>query len=239
MTWWQKKPIIDVINAYDKISDREQKIVLLTLTSILVLLGYLIVLEPLILRNKAELEEIQQLESVNANLENQIKKTRARQFQDPNDPLRAQLAQILTQGQVMQKRIDQLTQALVAPKQMINLLEQVLTQDKQLKLISLNNLPEQAMNIEGKTLAEKYNPNEDMASIGEKLDAEEALIYKHTFEIELESTYTSTVSYLKRLDNLPWQLFWQSLQYESTQYPKGSLKIKIYTLSTSKEVLGV
>ena len=238
MIWWQKKPVIDVITAYDKISDREQKIVLFTLASILVLLGYLLILEPLVLRIQAEIGEIDQIESVNENLTKQIDNTRARQFQDPNEPLREQLSQIVAQGQVMQEKINRLTQALVAPKQMVNLLEKVLTQDKQLKLLSLTNLPEQAMNIEGKGVAEENRDIEILES-GQLSESKEALIYKHAFEIELESTFASTLAYLKRLDSLPWQLFWQSLQYESTQYPKGRLKIKIYTLSTSKEVLGV
>jgi MSHA biogenesis protein MshJ len=239
MTWWQKKPFVDVINAYDQTSQREQKIIALTLISILCLFGYLWVVEPLIIRIKTEYDNIQLTIDSNKELKHQITKNREREFLDPNNTLRAQLSEVLTQGEVMQEKINSLTQALVAPRQMINLLEQVLTQDKQLKLISLNNLPEKKMNIEGDALTEKSDFKKSILAAGKKTDSEEALIYKHTFEIELESTYPSTVSYLKRLDNLPWQLFWQSLQYESTEYPKGSLKIKIYTLSTSKEVLGV
>ena len=233
MIWWQKKPFIDGINAYDKISDREQKIVLATLISVLAILGYMIALEPLLLGAKQVLADTNQIESQNTALSNQIKTTRDKQYQDPNEPLQEKLTQILAQGEDVQNKINLLTQALVAPKQMVNLLEKVLTQDKQLKLISLANLPEQAMNIEGKTL------KQEGALIDDANQAEEALIYKHAFEIELESTYGSTVSYLKRLDDLPWQLFWETLKYESSSYPKGSLKIKIYTLSTSKEVLGV
>ncbi len=236
MTWWQKKPFIDGINAYDKISDREQKIVLATLISVLAILGYMIALEPLLLGAKQVLVDTNQIESQNTALSNQIKTTRDKQYQDPNEPLQEKLTQILAQGEDVQNKINLLTQALVAPKQMVNLLEKVLTQDKQLKLISLTNLPEQAMNIEGKTLKQEGTLIDDANHVEQ---AEEALIYKHAFEIELESTYGSTVSYLKRLDDLPWQLFWETLKYESTRYPKGSLKIKIYTLSTSKEVLGV
>jgi MSHA biogenesis protein MshJ len=232
MIWWQKKPFVDVIEGYDKISIREQKIVLVTVTVILVMLGYLLVIEPLLLSNKVMFDEHTSILNVNASLDQQIQKTRERQYQDPNEPLREKLIEIRREGEEFQKKINFLTQALVAPKQMVNLLERVLTQDKQMKLISLRNLPEQAMNIQGNTLRE--NSGSDQAD-----KTAEALIYKHVFEIELEATYGSTVSYLKRLDDLPWQLFWQRLGYESTEYPKGRLKIKIYTLSTSKEVLGV
>lgn len=240
MTWWQKKPFIDGINAYDKISHREQNIVLVTIATVLVLLGYLILIEPLLLKSQEVLEESSKLENINTSLALQIQKTREKQFQDPNEPLREKLLLINQQSEELQSSINLLTQALVAPKQMVSLLEKVLTQDKQLKLISLKNLPEEAMNIEGKNIEVAKNKENNLIRNDLKLEEEEeALIYKHAFEIELEATYNSSVSYLKRLDQLQWQLFWQTLKYESTTYPKGRLKIKIYTLSTSKEVLGV
>ena len=77
------------------------------------------------------------------------------------------------------------------------------------------------------------------SDISEPSDVDEGLIYKHAFEIEMEATYDSTVQYLQRIDKLPWKVFWQDLRYEAKSYPNGNLKIKIYTLSTSREVLGV
>jgi MSHA biogenesis protein MshJ len=153
--------------------------------------------------------------------------------------LRKQLKEVLVESKSLQEKINLLTQALVAPKQMVSLLERVLTQDKQLKLISLINLPEEAMNIQGSNLTSDASSTVDASNIPNTNAGQEALIYRHTFDVELETTYDSALLYLKRLDDLPWQLFWQDLKYQSTQYPKGILNIRIYTLSMSKEVLGV
>lgn len=228
MTWWQKKPFIEAINAYENISGREQKIVLVTFISLLVLLVFLWVVEPLLLANKSLYSELAAAESINTKIEKQIESTRETQHQDPNDILRNELANLNNEAERLQGQISLLTQALVAPKQMVSLLEQVLTQDKQIKLISLSNLPEEGMSIGESKVEDEL--------VGTEPDS---LIYQHAFEIELETTYVSSVAYLKRLDDLPWQLFWQTLEYESTEYPKGRLKIKIYTLSMSKAVLGV
>jgi MSHA biogenesis protein MshJ len=95
------------------------------------------------------------------------------------------------------------------------------------------------MNIEGKNLTSDADTAIDESNNENITPKEEALIYRHTFDIELEATYDGALLYLKRLDGLPWQLFWQDLKYEGTQYPKGKLNIRIYTLSMSKEVLGV
>jgi len=209
MTWWQKKPFIDAIKKYENFSVRERNIISLTLVLILLLSGYLFVIEAIVLTNVKLMEKEHTHIITNQLFLEKIINTKNKKLQDPNIALRKQLNKMLTESKNFQERINLLTQALVAPRQMVSLLGNVLKQDKQLKLISLVNLPE------------------------------EAIIYRHTFNIELEATYDSALSYLKRLDGLPWQLFWQDLKYESTQYPKGKLNIRIYTLSMSKEVLGV
>lgn len=236
MTWWQKKPFIEAITAYEKISAREQKIVLSTFVVVLSLLGYMLMIEPLVLSSIQLVEEESQLVKTNTLLTEQIEKTKNRETDNPNLALEVQFKKLLEESQASQKKIDLLTQSLVAPKQMVGLLEKVLTQDKQLKLISLSNLPEEAMSIEGRNLTSTSDASD---ASDNDTDSNEALIYRHTFEIELEATYDSAVSYLKRLDSLPWQLFWQDLKYESTVYPKGRLSLRVYTLSMSQEVLGV
>jgi MSHA biogenesis protein MshJ len=239
MTWWQKKPIIDLITAYEKISVREQHIILSAFVVLFLIVSYLFAIEPMLLSNAELIEKEEKLVNSNRSLSDQIMKTKNKKRQDPNEPLREQLSEIIAQSDSEQQKINLLTQALVAPKQMISLLESVLTQDKQLKLISLSNLPEEALSLEGKSLAVSANAAVDTSNITNDKTRADALIYKHTFEIELEATYDSALSYLQRLDGLPWQLFWQDLKYESTQYPKGKLNIRIYTLSMSQEVLGV
>lgn len=219
MNWWKKKPLIDVINAYEAFSNREQKIVLSTLIVALLMVGYLFVIEPIAIANSEIADSEKKLIKSNSSLSQQIDNTRNNKVQDPNIMLRDELHGLLKKSDDLQNKINSLTKALVAPRQMVSLLEKVLIQDKQLKLISLKNLPEEAMSMAG-------------------MEGEE-LIYRHVFEIELEATYDSALAYLKRLDDLPWQLFWQELEYESTEYPKGKLNIQIYTLSMSREVLGV
>jgi MSHA biogenesis protein MshJ len=239
MTWWQKKPFIDAIKTYDQFSAREQNMILSTLVIMLLLAGYLFLIEPIVLANAELMKNEKTLISVNQTLSEKIMNTQNKKIEDPNNPLRKQLDEMLIGSKKFQERINLLTQALVAPRQMVSLLGSVLKQDQQLKLISLVNLPEEVMNIEGMNLTADTDSTAYASNTQNVKVNKEALIYRHTFDIELEATYDSALSYLKRLDGLPWQLFWQDLTYESTQYPKGKLNIRIYTLSMSKEVLGV
>lgn len=234
MKWWQKKPYIDVIKAYDKSSVREKNIVLYTLITALLLIGYVLLIEPLAISSSELLEKENKINETNNTLAKKIEETKNKEYKDPNAELRNELDRLMQKSLRHQDKINLLTQALVAPRQMVSLLESVLTEDKKLKLISLRNLPEVALSITGQSLSEINPSAENSEGV-----IPEALIYKHAFEIELEATYDSALAYLKRLDDLQWQLFWQDLRYETTTYPKGILKIRIYTLSMSKEVLGV
>lgn len=234
MKWWQEKPYIDALKAYEKTTAREKSIVLVTIITTLLLLGYLLIIEPLIISNSKLLEQQQEVADINSALLLKIESTKNRKLEDPNSKLKLEFERLRQQSEEYEKDINLLTKALVAPRQMVSLLESVMTEDKKLKLVSLRNLPEVALSVDGKYLSEIIKTEDH-----DEGESSEALIYKHAFEIELEATYGSALAYLKRLDDLQWQLFWQDLRYETTTYPRGMLKIKIYTLSMSKEVLGV
>ena len=235
MMWWQKKPYIDTINAYEKLSSREKNLVLPTVVIVILLIGYLLFIEPLLISNSVLLEEQAKINEESSALDLRIEETKNTAIEDPNDALREKLDQLIKDEQDKQETINLSMRSIVAPKQMVSLLESVMTEDAKLKLISLKNTPQIAMNISGNGLSEM---NQSSVNASDEV-VEEALFYKHVFEVELEATYGSALAYLKRLDNVQWPFFWQGLRYETTTYPKGILKIKIYTLSMSDEVLGV
>lgn len=234
MSWWHNPKILEVVDKYDNLQPREQTIIWAGSGVLLFLLLFVALLEPVWLNLSSLREQIQSSEANNQSLLAQIERLENSQYEDPNEKLRLSLRQVMAQGKELDEEIAQVTQSLVAPKQMVSLLESVLSQNKQLKLISLTNKP-----------AEPVELDIDVSAADQQLDAEtaelepESLIYRHGFSVEMEATYPATVKYLQSLQGLPWKLFWQQLDYQTKQYPKGTLKIEIYTLSTRQEVLGV
>ena len=234
MSWWHNPKILEVVDKYDNLQPREQTIIWAGSGVLLFLLLFVALLEPVWLNLSSLREQIQSSEANNQSLLAQIERLENSQYEDPNEKLRLSLRQVMAQGRELDEEIAQVTQSLVAPKQMVSLLESVLSQDKQLKLISLTNKP-----------AEPVELDINVSAADQQLDAEtaelepESLIYRHGFSVEMEATYPATVKYLQSLQGLPWKLFWQQLDYQTEQYPKGTLKIEIYTLSTRQEVLGV
>jgi MSHA biogenesis protein MshJ len=234
MSWWQNKYIAVLIDSYEKVSARERKIILVTVLSLLSLIVYVLAIEPLVIEYKALAVESNNLHDKNRLIEKQLKLTLEKKYQDPNVQLGKEVERLENKSLALDEDIGRLTKALVAPKQMVQLLENVLKSDKKMKLISFVNLPKEDVELVSDMSPSKINTETKLNS-----STREGLIYKHAFEIEMKSTYDSMVGYLKRIDKLPWKIFWQDLRYEAGTYPYGVLKIKIYTLSTSKEVLGV
>lgn len=236
MSWWQDEHISILISAYERISIRERKVVLLTILSLLSLIVYVLAIEPLLIEYKALSVKSESLINDSRAVEKQLELTLRNKYQDPNIPLNKQIDKLENKSLKLDEKIGRLTKALVAPKQMVQLLENVLKSDRKMKLISFVNLPRENVELVSEAMSlNKSNSIEAQLNY----DSDEGLIYKHAFEIEMRSTYGSMVSYLQRIDKLPWKIFWQDLRYEAGDYPYGLLKIKIYTLSTSKEVLGV
>lgn len=147
--------------------------------------------------------------------------------QDPNAPLRAQLATVQSKLEAQNQHIEELTSNLVAREQMASALRRVLAQRPGLELLALKNLPaERAFAPNLKTLS------------GEALDLDQPLIYKHGLIITVRGEYFLLLSYIRDLESLPWRLHWQALDYQVTGYPQAELTLTVFTLSYQENWIG-
>ena len=64
-------------------------------------------------------------------------------------------------------------------------------------------------------------------------------LYQHNFIIEFSGNYFSTIHYLKQLQKLPWQLYFDSIDYQVTKYPEADVIIHVHTLSLDESLINV
>lgn len=95
----------------------------------------------------------------------------------------------------------------------VRMLRQVLLEDSGVDLISLKRLPPEPVNTQGVVLGAKN------------------ILYSQGIKVTLRGTYFTALDYLQRLEELPWRLFWDSLEYDVDQYPEGKMVLKLHTLS--------
>lgn len=120
--------------------------------------------------------------------------------------------------------VDKRTEDLIPPAEMTRVLKQMLLQQAGLRLVRLESLPVEPL----------FETPE-----GIEVESEGDDLFKHGVVIEVLGDYASTVLYLQAVETLPRRFFWESLDYEVTEYPTARVTLTLRSLSTQEGVVGV
>ncbi|GAA6144445.1 MAG: hypothetical protein CSH37_03210 [Thalassolituus sp.] len=217
LLWWQDPRILSGLDKYRALSQRERKLILVTSHVVVAAVFLFFIAAPLWSNAINERMQANELETNSLRLEAHLQRLRSTPVLDPNDAVRDDIEKVIGQKAVVDERIQSLTDTLVAPENMPSVLESMMTQDTSLKLVSLEN-------TEGESIA-----------LGAEFS--DVDLFRHGMKIRMEADYPSLMSYLQRLDSMPWKLYWQSLNYTVENYPTGELYLEVFTLSTREEIL--
>lgn len=106
--------------------------------------------------------------------------------------------------------VDQLG-ALVEPAQAAELLEQVLTRHRGLRITSLRASAE---------------PLDEVAGNADQADK----LGRYQLNLVLEGGYLDLMRYLETLESMPWKFFWQTVDFQVNEYPRAVSRLQLYTL---------
>ena len=217
LLWWQDTRIQSFLNKYRAMSQRERRLTLLTSHIVFAAILLFFIVIPLWSNAVSERVQANELEINALRYAAHLQRLRASPLQDPNEAVRVDIEKVIGQQAAIDGRIQKLTDALVAPESMPSVLESMMTQDANLKLVSLKNT-----DAEGIVLGTEFNDVD---------------LFRHGMKIRMKTDYPSLVRYLQRLDTLPWKVYWQSLHYTVENYPVGELHLEVFTLSTREEII--
>lgn len=147
---------------------------------------------------------------------------------DENTILREKISQMQNKLNGLDQNIDEITENFITPKEMIALLQLIVSNSVNLELISLRNLPPEKV-----VIAAISTPDQ------EQKKTQPLSIYKHGILIELNGGYAETTTFLQQLESLPWQFFWQDIDYLVQQHPKANVTLNLYTLGLETNWIGV
>ncbi|VAX07859.1 hypothetical protein MNBD_GAMMA25-1127 [hydrothermal vent metagenome] len=210
---------------FDALAPREQIAVSSLLLVSLLMFLYLLVLEPQMLQAQAMHKQIENTTLQVRASEQQIALLEKRLSQNPNAENQQLLARLQMQMQQLNLKLQMKVEGLIAPAQMAEVLEAVLTQTSALKLEKLNNLPVRPL------LEENSDENE--------VTVREVGVYQHGLQIEFRGSYLQMLAYLKLLKALPWNFYWDSIEVTMDEYPQAQIVISVHTLSFTPGWIGV
>jgi MSHA biogenesis protein MshJ len=122
----------------------------------------------------------------------------------------------------------ELTSGLIDPIQMRYALIDLLQLQSSVSLNTFEVLPPVPLNIK-----------QDTSDTSQVEPANQLTLYKHGIKLVLRGGFFQLRDYLSTLEQLEWQFFWRSFDYQIINYPTAELHIELYSLSTKKEFLGV
>ncbi|MCV2885790.1 type II secretion system protein M [Aestuariibacter sp. AA17] len=204
------------------LSLRERSLIMVAGGILILLVGFVFLLEPALIARDKRLSEIEAQSQALSALEQRITQLNMALATDPDAPIKSQIQQLDTEEVQFTQRLAQFTDALVPPESMAGLLETVLTETHDVTLVSMRSLPPVPL-----------------LSETEVTQTSSLNVYQHGMTLRVEGQYFAIQRYLAKLQALPWQFYWQGLEYEVTRYPLAQVSIELYTLSMSNAFIGV
>jgi len=209
----------------DALTIRERGMVLLAVLAVLIFVWDTFFMAPLGAEQKrmqAELDSKRaEVNALNIQLGQLLKQSQ----DDPNAAARAELAELREELAAIEAQIKTTVQELVDPARMPELLRNVINQTQGLTLTNLEGLGVSPLVAKD----DKTGAGEDSA--GDSLSA----AYKHGMRIRFRGDYLQTLEYLRRLEALEWNFFWDRIEFEVKNYPRSASEIRIYTLSLTQD----
>ena len=139
--------------------------------------------------------------------------------------------------------------ALIAPGDMLPVLDHLLTQVGGLKLRSMQSLgrvevtPPAGTSDAAAAVAVAAAPEAASApaEVAQQPTPQPAgpVLYRHGVELTVDGSYADLLTYLKALEAMPQRVLWGGVELKVEQHPKATLTLRLYTLSLSRTWLEI
>ncbi len=200
----------------DALELRERALLLAAAVVVLYLLVDALGLQPTLKSQQVVKQTIADLELKLAALRQQSRLLAYSPDEDPIEARRSTRDRLKNELARLDEKITGQLGALVEPAQAAEVLEQVLSRQPGLSLVSL------------RAAAEPLAVMNDADGGGNGLG-------RYRLELVIQGGYLSTLRYLKALEEMPWKFFWQKLEFSVEGYPRAQTLLKLYTLGANDD----
>lgn len=207
---------------YDQRPQRERIVLIICVVVVLLFLMNLLVLQSFSKQRNVAQREMTELKTSIAELQNQELEIKGRQGTDPDKDNRMRLDILEQEAEKLQQQLKANIINLVSPREMPELLKNLLTQQKKLQLLSLENLSPELLELEEKIAEDTVLPK----------------LYRHRLRLEFSGDYLTLLKYLRQLKQLPRSMVWEEVEVESDEYPQATVRLQVYTLSLMEGWIG-
>ncbi|HUR40515.1 MAG TPA: type II secretion system protein GspM [Verrucomicrobiae bacterium] len=233
MTQWVR----DLMDRFDRLSLRERGVVLIMLVLLLVLTWDSALMGPLERKRKTALQQVQALRAEVSGLEQSVETIVAQMAANPQSRSKNSADTLLKEIAGLDAQLAGATSGLIAPREMGQVLEQLLARTSSMRLQGLKTLPPEPVVAPSAEIG--LAPGAPPAANGPASQAPATKIFKHGVELQLSGSYLEALQFLKAVEKLPWRFFWDQVEFTVEEHPQGRMKLTLYTLSLQEGWIGV
>ena len=201
---------------FNRLGARERLGILIGLLAAVYLVMDLALIGPEERRQKTLKAEIARLDAELTVVRADVIVVKAQLEKDPHAKDRAQLDAF---RKVIEEASTFLGQVETDPRQVGNLLRQVIAGTPGIELVALKTLP--AVAVVDRSQAAK--------------EAVSRSIYRRGIQVSVKGNYLAMLPYLEKLQTLPTRVLWVEADLDAQAYPNATLKLLIYTLGGEAE----
>jgi len=221
-----------------KITPREQVFISLTGLVIIIFGFFNFSLDPNLVESRKLEQQNTRLLKNDKRLESSIADLNVVLKRDANKVLQQQIESYQQQLLEVDETLSTLTSELIDPIEMRKALLALLNLQEGVTLKSFEIVAAKPL-LQSPNLKEGEEQEVTKEEIKADLENKSLNLFRHGIKIKLSGKYFELRDYLKRLEDMPWQFFWHSFDYNVVEYPTSELEIEIYSLSTNQEFIGV
>ncbi len=216
--WYNDRPV------------RERVLIVLTTCALLFVIGWELLVAPVLAERQQLTNRIQTLSTTRDNLLSEQQTLNSQLANDPSAELRERLQVRKNRLARLDQQISETTGQLIAPRDMVALLRNMLAAQQELTLESLVlHTPEPVYESEAQAVKQD----------SENGNQPEPLLYAHDVELTVSGSYLDVLNYLEQLETMDDRLGWLRLNYDAGTWPEGKASIRVRTLSLEAAWLGV
>jgi MSHA biogenesis protein MshJ len=208
-------------NVIDSRNPRERLLLFFATLAVVYLVCQLALFKPLRAHQAALRQRLTANQADFSALQIQTEEMLAKTRQDPDLPNRRRLAELTRQLDAVDAPLAEVMKSLVSPKEMNALVKAVLSDHRQLNVVSLVNIAPEAVRAKD-------------AAGGTKPVNAAAPLYKHGLRIEFKGSFRDIVGFFSDLEKLSWKVLWDEADIKTEHYPESTATVTVYTLSTDE-----
>lgn len=204
---------------YQALQLREKRLIFFGSVVLLFWLLFIYLLEPGWQQRQQLIGEQQKLRLQQQQVQQQLELLQLQLAVDIEQPLRAEITSLnQRQAELTAQRQSQ-SSLFIGADQMLALLREILSKSQQVKLKSLSTSAAIPVVLTG------------------QLAGEAPLLYQHKTTLVVSGAYRNVQLLLSELEQLPWLVQWQQLEYQVREHPLADISIEFITVSENENFI--